>query len=67
MDPKTNLSDFERVKKLVNSKKAIVTPESKIKSTQQKLENKGFIEKIMERYESKGYSRRGGGLYNLYI
>jgi len=45
--------DFERIKTLVNSKKAIVTSDSKIKSTQQKLEKKGFIENIMERYENE--------------
>lgn len=43
--------DFERVKKLINKKKPIVTPESKIQSTQMKLDKRGFTENIMERYE----------------
>lgn len=45
--------DFERAKELVNSKKPIVTPESKIEATQKKLDERGFIVEIMERYETE--------------
>ncbi len=45
--------DFEKAKELVNSQKPIVTPESKIESTQKKLDENGFIEEIMERYENE--------------
>jgi hypothetical protein len=45
--------DFERVKELVNKQKPIITPEAKIKSTEKKLEKKGFVENIMERYENE--------------
>ena len=44
--------DFERAKELVNEKAPVVTPESKIKSTQQKLDERGFISNILERYEN---------------
>jgi len=44
--------DFERVKELVNDKKPVVTSESKIQSTQKKLEERGFIVDIMEKYEN---------------
>ena len=44
---------FERAKELVNSKEPIVTPESKIQSTQKKLDDRGFIEDILERYENE--------------
>jgi hypothetical protein len=43
--------DFERVKALVNKNKPILTSESKIQLTQQKLDERGFIENIMTRYE----------------
>jgi hypothetical protein len=45
--------DFKRVKELVLSKKPIETPESKIKETQAKLDKRGFVENIMERYNSE--------------
>ena len=45
--------DFERAKELVLKQKPIVTPESKIQSTTKKLEKRGFIENIMERYENE--------------
>jgi hypothetical protein len=45
--------DFERAKALVKKKKPVVTSESKIQSTQKKLEDRGFIENIMERYENE--------------
>ena len=45
--------DFERAKKIVYERKPIVTPESKIHSTQKKLDDRGFIENIMERYENE--------------
>ena len=44
--------DFERAKELINDKEAVVTSDSKIESTQKKLEDRGFIEEIMERYEN---------------
>lgn len=43
--------DFERIKKLVDSKEPVVTPESKIEKTMKKLKSRGFIENIMKRYE----------------
>jgi len=45
--------DFERVKSIVLEKKPIVTSESKIQSTKMKLDKRGFIENIMERYENE--------------
>lgn len=45
--------DFERVKKLVLSEKPVVTPEAKIKDTQRKLDERGFTENIMKRYETE--------------
>ncbi len=45
--------DFERAKEVVNGRKPVVTPESKIQSTQKKLDDRGFIENIMERYENE--------------
>lgn len=45
--------DFEKAKALVYSKKPVVTSESKIQSTQKKLDDRGFIENIMERYENE--------------
>ena len=45
--------DFERVKELVNSKEPVVTPQSKIESTQKKLVARGFIDNIMTRYENE--------------
>ena len=45
--------DFERAKELVLSKKPVVTPESKINSTQKKLEDRGFFDEIMEKYENE--------------
>ena len=45
--------DFERAKKLVMEKEPIETPESVIQSTQKKLEERGFIENMMERYENE--------------
>ena len=44
---------FERAKTLVLEKKPIVTSDSKIQSTQKKLEERGFIEDILERYENE--------------
>jgi hypothetical protein len=45
--------DFERAKTLVDSKEPIVTSEATIQSTQKKLDDRGFIEDIMERYENE--------------
>ncbi len=45
--------DFERAKELVFDKKPVVTSDSKIQSTQKKLDDRGFIEEIMERYENE--------------
>ena len=45
--------DFERAKELVHKQEPIVTSESLIQSTQKKLDDKGFIEDIMKRYESE--------------
>ncbi len=44
---------FERAKKLVLEKKPIVTSKAKIKSTEEKLAARGFVENIMNRYESE--------------
>lgn len=44
--------DFERAKSLVLSKKPILTTESKIQSTQRKLDGRGFVENIMIKYEN---------------
>ncbi len=45
--------DFERAKELVNSRAPIITPQGVLDKTQAKLENRGFFENIMERYESE--------------
>jgi hypothetical protein len=45
--------DFERAKELVNDKEPVVTSDSKIESIQKKLEERGFIENIMEKYENE--------------
>jgi hypothetical protein len=45
--------DFERAKALVMKQKPVVTPEAKINSTQKKLDDRGFVENIMERYENE--------------
>ena len=45
--------DFDRVKDLVMSKAPVVTPQSKIDETTQKLEKKGFITEMMDRYENE--------------
>jgi hypothetical protein len=45
-------SDFDRAKDLVMKKAPVVTPQSKIDDTTKKLEKKGFIEEMMQRYES---------------
>jgi hypothetical protein len=45
--------DFERAKELVLSKKPIVTSPELIKSTQKKLDDRGFVENIMVHYESE--------------
>ena len=45
--------DFERAKDLVLNKKPVETPQSKIDETTKKLEKKGFIEEMMQRYESE--------------
>ena len=44
--------DFERAKELINDKAPVETSESKIQSTQKKLEDRGFIADIMEKYEN---------------
>ena len=44
--------DFERMKALVLDKKPVVTDEEVIQSTQKKLEERGFIEEILQRYET---------------
>ena len=49
----TDNPDFDRVKELVLKKAPVVTSESKIKETQQKLDERGFVENIMKRYESE--------------
>lgn len=45
--------DFERAKELVYKKKAIITSEAKIQKTKKKLDKKGFVENIMNRYEEE--------------
>lgn len=45
--------DFERAKELINDKEPVVTSESAIQKTQKKLEDRGFIENIMEKYENE--------------
>lgn len=45
--------DFERAVELVQKQKPVVTSQSKIESTQKKLDDRGFIEDIMERYENE--------------
>ena len=45
--------DFERAKTVVKSQAPIVTPESKIKSTQKTLDERKFTENIMRRYETE--------------
>jgi len=45
--------NFARAKTLVNNKKPIITPESKIQSTQKKLNDRGFIKNIMTRYQNE--------------
>jgi hypothetical protein len=44
--------DFERVKKLVYEKSPRVTEQSLINSTQKKLDKRGFVQNIMQRYEN---------------
>lgn len=44
---------FERAKELVLAQKPVETPTDKIQSTQKKLEERGFIENIMKRYEAE--------------
>lgn len=48
-----NNMDFERIKKVVNSKPPIITSQEKIKSTQAKLDDREFIKNILERYEKE--------------
>ena len=45
--------DFNRVKDLIMREKSVVTPEAVIQSTQKKLEERGFVENIMKRYEAE--------------
>ncbi|WP_047447516.1 hypothetical protein [Alistipes sp. ZOR0009] len=45
--------DFERAKALVLKQAPIETSEDKIKSTQEKLTERGFVENIMKLYEEK--------------
>lgn len=49
----TDNEDFERVKELILSKAPVTTSEEKIKSTQKKLEDRGFISNILDRYEKE--------------
>jgi hypothetical protein len=49
----TENSDFEKAKALVNKQGPIVTPESLILSTQKKLDDRGFIEDTMKKYEKE--------------
>lgn len=44
---------FERAKELVLAQKPVETPADKIQSTQKKLEERGFIENILKRYETE--------------
>ena len=45
--------DFERIKELVYSQAPVETPPELIESTQKKLEERGFIQNIMTRYETE--------------
>lgn len=45
--------DFQRIKKVINSKPPIITSQDKIMSTQKKLDDRGFVENILERYEKE--------------
>jgi hypothetical protein len=45
--------DFDRVKELIDSKAPIITSPEKIESTMKKLNDRGFIENIMEHYENE--------------
>jgi hypothetical protein len=45
--------DFERVKALVIKQAPVVTSQKKIETTQNKLDERGFVENIMERYETE--------------
>ncbi|MEO9802994.1 MAG: hypothetical protein ABJF04_07090 [Reichenbachiella sp.] len=45
--------DFERAKALILKKVPVVTPEGKIQSTEKKLAEKGFVDRIMTRYEEE--------------
>jgi len=51
LDPKNDA--FERAKNVVKKQKPVVTPESKIKETQKKLDDRDFTEDIMKRYETE--------------
>jgi hypothetical protein len=54
LEPLTSESEnFERAKSLVNKKAPIVTSQAIIQSTQKKLEKRGFVENIMEKYENE--------------
>jgi len=44
--------ELRKAKELVNTRKPIVTSESLIKSTK-KLDDRGFVENIMKRYENE--------------
>jgi len=44
---------FERAIEVIKSQKPVVTPESKLKDTQAKLDERGFTEEIMKRYETE--------------
>lgn len=45
--------DFARAKEVIQSNAPIVTPEAKIKSTQKTLDERGFTEEMMKRYETE--------------
>jgi hypothetical protein len=45
--------NFKRAKKMIHKKEPIVTPLSLLSLTQEKLEGRGFIENILERYEKE--------------
>lgn len=45
--------DFERVKELIMKKKPVYTSEKVIEKTEKKLDKKGFIPNILERYEKE--------------
>ncbi|MBN2165736.1 MAG: hypothetical protein JW717_05615 [Marinilabiliaceae bacterium] len=51
--------DFERVKELIMSKEPITTPDKVIAKTEKKLEEKGFVKTIMERFEKDWKSNPG--------